>query len=45
MFAVNLPSMINRILLIFLLFFCKTLLLGQTIAERIMPPEGYVRTE
>ena len=45
MFAINLPSMINRILLIFLLFFCKTLLLGQTIAERIMPPEGYVRTE
>lgn len=45
MFAVNLPSMINRILLIFLLFFCKTLLSGQTIAERIMPPEGYVRTE
>lgn len=45
MFAVNLPNMTNRILLIFLLFFCKTLLSGQTIAERITPPEGYIRTE
>ena len=45
MFVQNPKDMKTRMLIIFLLFFCKTLLSGQTIAERIMPPEGYVRTE